>query len=147
MFSLLSTLSFFLTLTTALPTTTPASPVSARFAISVVTPNLPNLSLNVDPSGTVGIYKFILQRPTAYPGTPAYFQGTYLDFDTGEDSPYYMHIEDGEGVRDVLAIFGAGSGSTEYGLVGTKVNVTGEAAGENFLACETTAYEGYSILG
>ena len=146
MFSLSSTLSLLLPLAASLPTS--PAPVSAPFAISLVTPNYPRLSLNIDKSNVIGVYNLVFQRPTAYPGTPAYFNDIYLDFAVpDEENPYYMDIVDGEGVRDVLAIYGAGSGTNKFGLEGTKLVVTGEPADEGFLACNTTLFDGGSILG
>jgi hypothetical protein len=65
-----------------------------EFAIGLIAEGYPFLNLNAIPSGTVGTVDLVFERPSAFPSTPAFFNGTYLDFNLKEPAPYAMYFED-----------------------------------------------------
>ncbi|KAE9373392.1 hypothetical protein N431DRAFT_557498 [Stipitochalara longipes BDJ] len=116
------------------------------FAIGLIAEGYPVLTLNAIQSGTLGNLDLVFERPSAYPGTPAYFSGTYLDFKLINDpNPYATYFED---VGDdygftvpVTAIYAPGQDNGRDGFTlasDGSINARMTAALQSFFACNST---------
>ena len=130
----------------ALATALPSSKRSDDFGIALVAEGYPLITLNAIQSGTLGNLDLVFERPSAYPGTPAYFNGTYLDFKLQNDlNPYAMYFED---VGDdygftvpVTAIYAPGqdNGRDGFSLASDgSIAARMTAALQSFFACNST---------
>jgi hypothetical protein len=119
---------------------------SSDFTIGLVAEGYPRITLNAIPSGTLGTLDLVFERPSVYPGTPAYFNGTYLDFKLQDDpNPYAMYFED---VGDeygftvpVTAIYAPGqdNGRDGFSLASDgSIVAPMTAALQSFFACNST---------
>lgn len=118
------------------------------------------LSLQAENSGTIGIKNFVFERPSVYSGTPATFNGTYLNFfvnDPNEPatSYYAMHIQEvGDNYDTAVPVQGLFSTDDSNGTDGFSISTDGfltakmTAVLQSFFACNTTsAITGQPILG
>jgi hypothetical protein len=116
------------------------------FTIGLVAEGYPRITLNAIPSGTLGTLDLVFERPSVYPGTPAYFNGTYLDFKLQDDpNPYAMYFKD---VGDeygftvpVTAIYAPGqdNGRDGFSLASDgSIVAPMTAALQSFFACNST---------
>ncbi|KUJ08425.1 uncharacterized protein LY89DRAFT_330108 [Mollisia scopiformis] len=122
-----------------------------KFAFSLQAEGYPALSLNAVQSGTLGNLDLVFQRPSAYPGTPAYFNGTILDFDLSDPNlpssygMYFTNVGDNYGVTvPVTAIYAGGKEGFSILNDGT-LAAPMDAALEHFFACNGTV-NGEDIL-
>ncbi|PVH82843.1 hypothetical protein DL98DRAFT_529801 [Cadophora sp. DSE1049] len=104
---------------------------------------LPVLALNSIKSGVIGNYNLVFERPSAYPGTPAYLVNSELAFIIqGETEPYAVNFGDsirGPGdLNDVMAGYGFNQAVKGLGFSGEGYLVYANGAQLNFFACNTT---------
>ncbi|TVY78371.1 hypothetical protein LSUE1_G004311, partial [Lachnellula suecica] len=117
----------------------------SEFSINLQSASYPILPLVAQESGTLGNFDLVFQRPSAYTGTPAYFNSSRLVFDYTGTYPgiYAMHYEnvgDNYGATvPVTAIFGQDEGTEglSEGSDGT-VQPARTAALQGFFACNVT---------
>jgi hypothetical protein len=118
----------------------------------------PSITLNAVESGTLGNLDLVFERPSAYPGTPAYLNNTLLEFDYKGSEPGPVHpgiysanfqdVGDNYGAKvPVTAIYGTNEATEGFGQGpdGT-LTATKTAALQSFYACNTTT-KGEPILG
>ena len=120
-----------------------------RFSLALHAENYPVLSLNAINSSVIGVKSLVFERPSAYPGTPAYLNDGHFLFDLSDTQPYAMNIPsvgDAYGVaRDVNAPFGESNGDDGFGLVDGALVARQDAALQAFFACNSTL-DGQDIL-
>src|SRR6187402_743900 len=87
------------TITLALAALTTALPIADNdrqyFRLGLHAEGYPYLSLNAIDFGIIGNKDLVFERPSVYPGTPAFLNGTILDFrvlDPNQSIDYYAAI-------------------------------------------------------
>lgn len=151
-------------LASALPTSTDSKPkpLSPNEFTSLQAEGYPLLSLNMRQAASLGNFDLVFERPSAYPGTPAYLNTTRLDFDLttipslarGLPGPYTAQLQevgDNYGTKvPVTASFDPdnvrGRTGFEFGDDGSlSARIT--AALQGFFACTATYNGGEELLG
>lgn len=138
---ILSTLALGLaSLTTALPTQSTAR--NTEFTMSLVAENYPHLNLVAVQSSVLGNLNLLFRNPAIYTATPAYLNGTYLDFNyTGQYPGIFSanvpSVGDNYGYTvPVTAIFGQEDGTPGWDQREGQVAFTGmHAALDRLYAC------------
>ncbi|TAQ83168.1 hypothetical protein B7494_g8510 [Chlorociboria aeruginascens] len=140
MLSLLPTLLSLAALGASRPA--PATAVAGDFSLALQATDYPQLSLNAIPSTTSGVLDLVFERLAAYPGTPAYLNASYVDFELGAAEPYALYMNnvgDDYGVAvPVQAILGQANGKTGFSIVEDQLVPTLDSAEESFFACNST---------
>ncbi|CZR54027.1 uncharacterized protein PAC_03910 [Phialocephala subalpina] len=127
------------------------APAITEYAFTLQAEGYPTLTLNAVNSGTLGNLDFVFERPSVYPGTPAHFNGTKLQFDLNDPNlpaPYGMSfhdVGDNYGITvPVTAIFDGGKDGFSLAGDGT-LGAPMDAAFNHFFACNGTV-NGEEIL-
>jgi len=114
-----------------------------EFSLALVAEGYPRLSLNAIPSDTIGSLDLVFERLAAYPGTFAFLNGTYLDFDVGGVyAMYFPDVGDNYGFSvPITAIYSVGQNNGRSGFeIASDGSLSARltSAEQSFFACNST---------